>query len=156
MSRRGGIRFERRRQALTRPFPATNRTQALVLAFFATAIVTLAVVLAASPEVYSQTLGTSGNAKALSTVFYLALLAFLSFLSLGVVRRWRWLFWLILIAFLAGGLRLMVSMLQLSGFVSPSGPAWFTVLQAGFGLAQLLIGVAMAAGYRRSGPWGAF
>lgn len=37
-----------------------------------------------------------------------------------------------------------------------AGPVWFTVLQAGLGLARFLIGLAMVAGYRRSGPWGAF
>jgi hypothetical protein len=82
--------------------------------------------------------------------------AFLLLLSIGTLRRWRWLFWLILVAFLAGILRLAASVLQLEGILSPTGPAWFTLLQAGIGVVQFLIGLAMIAGYRRSGAWGAF
>jgi len=35
-------------------------------------------------------------------------------------------------------------------------PVWYVVLQAGIGVVQFLIGLAMIAGYRRSGAWGAF
>lgn len=63
---------------------------------------------------------------------------------------------MILIAFLAGILRLVASALQLTGLLPPVGPVWFTLVQAALGLAQFLIGMAMVAGYRRSGPWGAF
>ena len=34
-------------------------------------------------------------------------------------------------------------------------PSWYVVFQGLIGLAQLAIGLAMLAGYRRSGVWGA-
>ena len=41
-------------------------------------------------------------------------------------------------------------------YVNQTGPAWYELLQGGIGVIQFLIGLAMLAGYRRSGPWGAF
>jgi len=63
---------------------------------------------------------------------------------------------LILVAFLAGVLRAPVSLLEVSGVLPATGPAWYELLQGGVGLIQFLIGLAMFAGYRRGGPWGAF
>jgi hypothetical protein len=88
--------------------------------------------------------------------FLPALTAFLVLLSIGTVRRWRWIFWLILVAFLAGILRLPASVLQVTGVLPSAVPVWYVVLQAGIGVVQFLIGLAMIAGYRRSGAWGAF
>ena len=134
-----------------------NRTQILVVAFFAAALIVLGIVLAASPDIYSQSLRFPGaDVRIVATLFFVALATFLVLLTVGVSRRWRWTFWLILIAFLAGILRLLASSLQLMGLIHQAGPVWFTFVQAGFGLAQFLIGLAMVAGYRRSGPWGAF
>jgi hypothetical protein len=49
-----------------------------------------------------------------------------------------------------------------AGFSSPghgvlpaTGPVWYELLQAGTGVVQFLIGLAMIGGYRRSEPWGA-
>ncbi|HJU01753.1 MAG TPA: hypothetical protein VJ966_11180 [Actinomycetes bacterium] len=85
----------------------------------------------------------------------LALLGFIALLAVGVLRRWRWLFWLILLAFLAGVLRVPVAVLQLTGVLSADVPGWYVVFQGLIGLAQLIIGLAMLIGYRRSGVWGA-
>jgi hypothetical protein len=53
-------------------------------------------------------------------------------------------------------LRVPVAVLQLTGVLSASAPAWYIVFQGLIGVAQLAIGLAMLAGYRRSGVWGAF
>ena len=134
-----------------------NRTQALVLGFFAMALVGFVAILGLAPAVYSETL-RSGPARSpvLELAFLLALAALLVLLSIGTLRRWRWTFWLILVAFLAGILRLPASVLQLSGVLPSAGPAWYALLQAGIGVVQFLIGLAMIAGFRRSGAWGAF
>jgi len=58
-----------------------------------------------------------------ATAFLLALAAFIVVLSVSVLRRWRWAFWLILVAFLAGVLRVPVAILQLTGVLSASAPA---------------------------------
>jgi hypothetical protein len=87
-------------------------------------------------------------------VFVVALTAFIVLLSIGVLRRWRWMFWLILIAFLFGVLRIPVAVLQISGQMRPDGPLWYVILQGVIGLVQVLIALAMILGYRRSGVWG--
>jgi cytochrome c biogenesis protein CcdA len=67
----------------------------------------------------------------------------------------HWTFWLILVAFLAGVLRVPVAILQLTGVLHATTPAWYVGFQVLIGLAQTAIGLAMLAAYRRSGVWGA-
>jgi hypothetical protein len=61
---------------------------------------------------------------------------------------------LILVAFLAGILRVPVAALELAGKIPQQGPAWYVVLTAIVGMIQFMIALTMAAGYRRSGVWG--
>ena len=65
-------------------------------------------------------------------------------------------FWLVLVAFLAGLLRVPASALQLVGLLPSAGPTWYLLLQAAIGLVQFAIGLAMLVGLRKTGPWGAF
>ena len=67
-----------------------------------------------------------GGPPFLATVF--------AVLSLGVIRSWRWTFWLILVVFLAGIVRVPTSALQLAGMMPLQGPAWYMALQAVVGL----------------------
>jgi hypothetical protein len=134
-----------------------NRTQALVLGFFLMTLASLAVILAAAPEVYDQALRLpSDSPRWMALTFLAALAVFIGFLAIGVVRRWRWTFWLILVAFLAGVLRVPVAALQLTGVLAADGPIWYLVFQGLLGVLQFAIGLAMVAGYRRAGIWGAF
>jgi hypothetical protein len=134
-----------------------NRTQALVLGFVAVAWISLLVILAVAPEIYDQSLRLAlVDNRVADAVLLIALTAALVVLGIGVLRRWRWMFWLILVAFLAGVLRVPASALQLTGALPASGPAWYLLLQAAFGVAQFAIGLAMLAGYRRAGVWAAF
>jgi hypothetical protein len=132
-----------------------NRTQALILGFFPLVVGSLVVILAAAPEVYDHALNLPpswpGGTK---IAFLIALSAFIALLSVGVLRRWRWTFWLILVAFLSGVLRVPVAILQLTGVMPANAPSWYVVFQGLIGLIQLAIGLAMLAGYRRSGPPG--
>lgn len=66
--------------------------------------------------------------------------------------RWRWVFWLILVAFAAGSVRRPVAVLQLSGQMVPEGPDWYVIVQGVIGVIHVSVAVAMFAGYRRSGP----
>jgi len=132
-----------------------NRVQALVLGFLLMAWISLVVILVAAPEVYERRLRSlPGTQRVVEIVFVVALTAFIALLSIGVLRRWRWMFWLILIAFLFGVLRIPVSVLQISGQMRPDGPLWYAILQGVIGLVQVLIALAMILGYRRSGVWG--
>src|SRR5438094_81709 len=67
-----------------------------------------------------------------------------------------WFFWLVLVAFLFGVLRLPASALQLAGTMPASGPTWYEALQGVIGVVQFLIAIAMVAGYRKAGVWGEF
>jgi hypothetical protein len=133
-----------------------NRTQALVLGFFVVALASLVVILVAAPEVYDQALRLREGSAAMEVAFLAALTAFIGLLTVGVLRRWRWIFWLVLVAFFAGVLRLPVAVLQLTGVLAADVPAWYVIFQGVIGLVQVAIGLAMLAGYRRSGVWGSF
>jgi hypothetical protein len=133
-----------------------NRIQALVLGFFVIVVASLVAIRAAAPEVYNQALRLPRNSPGWAgTAFLLVLAAFILLLAVGSLRRWRWTFWLILVAFLAGVLRVPVAILQLTGVMSVNVPSWYVAFQGLIGLAQLAIELAMLADYRLSGVWGA-
>jgi hypothetical protein len=133
-----------------------NRTQALVLGFFGVALGSLLVILVVAPDVYDQALRLPGGSGVAEVAFLAVLAGFLGLLAVGVLRRWRWTFWLVLVAFLAGILRVPVAILQLTGVLPADVPTWYVTFQGVIGLAQVAIGLAMLAGYRRSGVWGSF
>jgi hypothetical protein len=133
-----------------------NRTQALVLGFFVVALASLVVILVTAPEVYDQALHLREGSAAMEVAFLAALTAFIGLLTVGVLRRWRWIFWLVLVAFFAGVLRVPVAVLQLTGVLAADVPAWYVIFQGVIGLVQVAIGLAMLTGYRRSGVWGSF
>jgi small-conductance mechanosensitive channel len=136
---------------------ATNRTQRVVLGFFAVVWLALLLILLADPQIYDSTLklGPGGNRLA-DVALLVAVSLLIATLVVGTFRRWRWVFWLILLAFLAGIVRLIASTLELAGAVAASGPSWYVAMQAVIGIAQIGIAVAMIAGYRKAGVWGAF
>ena len=133
-----------------------NRTQGLVLGFFGIVLGSLVVILLAAPEVYDRALRLPAGSVAVEVAVLAGLAAFIGLLAVGVLRRWRWIFWLVLVAFLAGILRVPVAVLQLTGVLTADVPTWYVVYQGVIGLAQLAIGLAMLAGYRRAGVWGSF
>jgi hypothetical protein len=99
-----------------------NRTQALVLGFFGVAVVSLLVILVVAPDVYDQALRLPDGSGVAEVAFLAVLTGFLGLLTVGVLRRWRWIFWLVLVAFLAGVLRVPVAVLQLTGVLAADVP----------------------------------
>jgi len=137
--------------------PVLSRTQVMVLAFVAAAWVAVVAILAVAPDVYDQALGLPiADRRPFDVAFLAGLTIFLVIVGTGVVRRWRWMFWLILVAFLAGLVRVPASALELAGTIPMRGPAWYVVLQGVIGALQFMIGIAMLMGYRRNGVWGNF
>jgi hypothetical protein len=129
----------------------------LVLGFFICVWVGLVAIFVLSPDIYAQALRlVPGERRTIEMVFLAALSALIVLLGIGVLRRWRWIFWLILIAFLFGVLRVPASMLQLVGLLPATGPPWYETLQGTIGVVQFVIALAMLAGYRRAGPWADF
>ncbi len=136
---------------------SVNRTQALVIGFVLLAWLSLVGILAAAPEIVDKQLQLpSGDRRPAELAFLGALSAFIALLGVGVLRRWRWMFWLVLVAFLAGLLRVPASILQLMDVLPSDAPTWYVLFQGAIGLVQLAIGLAMLAGFRKAGPWGAF
>jgi hypothetical protein len=133
-----------------------SRTQSLVLGFFAFAWISLLLILLVEPEIYDGAMKLPPGPHRLADLAFLgAISVLIAFLSVGVLRRWRWAFWLILVAFLVGGaVRVPASVLELTGVLVPAGPTWYVVFQAVLGLIQAGIGALMFAGYRGEGTWG--
>jgi hypothetical protein len=133
-----------------------NRTQTLVLGFFLVVWISLLVILLAAPEVYDQALRLPADRPGVEIVFLVALSGLIALLGIGVLRRWRWAFWLIMVAFLFGVLRVPVALLQVTGVLARDTPTWYVLFQGLLGVTQFGIGLVMVVGYRRSGIWGAF
>jgi hypothetical protein len=107
---------------------AINRTQVLVLSFFGLVWTSLVILFVAAPEVYGRALGlSSADARLL---FLVAISVFITLLGMGLIRRWRWTFWLILVAFVFGPLRVVASVLALGGVLPADGPTWYVLYQA--------------------------
>ena len=137
-----------------------NRTKAMVLALFAAYWIFVVVLLVAARGVYDGLLPPAvrlaGSQRPAEIGTLLVLTALFALLSTGVIRGWRWTFWLIVVVFLAGIVRVPGSALQLAGIVPIQGPAWYVVLQAVVGVLQCSIALAMLVGYRKAGVWGAW
>ena len=128
-----------------------------MLGFLVLAWLSLIVILLVAPETYRQTLEQLPGYGGQYVRIFLALISLLiAFLALGVIRRWRWAFWLILIAFASGLLRPAATGLQLAGIMAAQGPSWYLVFQALIGVGQFIIAALMFIGYRRAGVWGSF
>jgi hypothetical protein len=136
-------------------FMTVNRTQALVLGFFLVVWVSLLVILVAAPEVFDQALRLPTDHRVVELAVLAGLSGLIGLLAAGVVRRWRWTFWLILVAFLFGVLRVPAAVLQFTGIRATNTPTWYVTFQALLGVVQFGIGLVMVVGYRRSGSWGA-
>jgi hypothetical protein len=134
-----------------------NRSQALVIGFFGAVWIALVIVLLVAPEIYVNTLRPAGVPPAVAgSGLFAGVTVLIAFVSFGVVRRWRWLFWFLLLVFFSGVLRLAASALQLTGIAPATGPAWYEAFQAVIGGVQLVIAVLLVRGYVRGGVWGRF
>ena len=130
-----------------------NRIKAFVLALFAFYWLAVVLILVADRPVLDQVGGGPIHGLFDDVGAVLVLTALLALLSTGVVRGWRWTFWLILVVFLLGIRTLPVAVLELTGRLPQQGPTWYVLFTVVVGLAQFGIGVAMLAGWRRSGIW---
>lgn len=133
-----------------------NRTQGLVIGFFLGILVSLLAIRVMAPNVYDEGLALPSADRRLRLAFVAVLIALIALIGIGVFRRWRWIFWLLMPALLAGVLRVPVVILQLTKVLAADTPVWYLLFQGLIGLIQCGIGFAMVAGYRRAGVWGAF
>lgn len=126
-------------------------TQRLVAGFFVGVWAVLIGIRFAAEETLRIALSLDDS---LVTVFIVGISVLIAVILVGVGRRWRWLFWLVLLASLGGVLRVPASALQLVGVIATALPSWYVLLQAAIGAAQVALAVVMIRGYRRAGSWG--
>ncbi len=129
---------------------ATRRLQAVLIAFFLCATLSLLAVYRVQPAIYTQELG---GAARYGWMLLLLLLAVEAVLTVGMLRRWRWLVWLLVVAFASSLLRVPLLALRLAGLAGGSEPLWYDLVRALVGLVQGAIAVWMLRLYRRYGVW---
>ncbi len=136
---------------------ASSALQRVLIVFFVGVTGFLLVVYAADPAIYVQVLlrkvSPDDSHPLAATAFLVAILVLVSFLVVGLFRRWRWLFWGILAAFVAEVIALPIDVLQLAGLLPLDYPVWYEACRLGVSCVQLGIGVWMIALYRRYGVW---
>jgi hypothetical protein len=79
-----------------------RRLQGTLLAFFCLSALVLVVVYVAAPSIYTNTLSLmpspTGHSPVAATLLLVSVGGFLAIVMMGVLRRWRWVFWLVLVA----------------------------------------------------------
>ncbi len=81
-------------------------------------------------------------------------LIFITVLIIGVLRHWRWLFWLLLVANSFSILQVPATILQLTGVMPDPYPAWYSLYRMGIALIQVGIAIWMIRIYYQYGVWG--
>jgi len=136
-----------------------KRLERVLIAFFLACALFVVVVYVAAPSVYTTVLLLSASPQDRypfpATLFLVALLGFIVVVIVGVVRHWRWLFWLLLVAFGASILQIPATILQLIRVVPDpfSYPAWYSLSRMGVALVEVGLAVWMIQIYRRHGVW---
>ncbi len=87
------------------------------------------------------------------TLLLVGVLVLITLLILGVVRHWRWLFWLLLVAFTASVIQIPVEGLQLLGVFPNPYPVWYSLFRDGAGFIELGFASWMIQTYRHQGVW---
>ena len=134
-----------------------RRLQAAIITFFGVVALSLVVVYALRPEIYAQVLGAKAPATerypAVATAFCAAILLFIAVLIVGVVRRWRWLFALLTLAFTISALQVPAGALELARVLPDPFPAWYTIYRSAVALAEAALGIWLLVAWRRWGVW---
>jgi hypothetical protein len=134
-----------------------RRLQRTLLAFFLLAVLFLVVVYVAAPSIYTNThlltFSSTEHYPAATTLLLVGIGGFLAIVVIGVLRRWRWVFWLVLVAFGGMILDIPATILQLMGILPALFPLWYSLCRMGASLIAVGICVWMLHIYRRHGVW---
>ena len=87
------------------------------------------------------------------TLILVGILMVITIVLVGIVQHWRWLFWLLLIAFDFSILEIPVTILQLVGVVPSLFPGWYSLARMGSVLIEVPMAVWMLHIYRHYGVW---
>jgi hypothetical protein len=134
-----------------------RRLEQVLIAFFVVCALFIVVVYIAVPSIITQGLmlapSPTDRYPLMATVFMLALLAWIAIGIVGVVRHWRWLFWLLLAAFGFSVLQVPATILELMGVLPNPTPVWYSLSRMGVALVEVGIAVWMVRIYRQYGVW---
>src|SRR5947207_3579834 len=135
-----------------------QRLSAVIIAFFVLAGLSALAVYIADPTVYAKVLmleSTNVDRYPLpATLFLIALLVFITVLIVGVLRHWRWLFWLLLVANSFSILEVPATILQLNGVIPNPYPVWYSLYRMSIAVIQVGIAIWMIRIYYQYGVWG--
>lgn len=128
-----------------------------IIAFFSLAVITAIAIYLIAPAIYVQTLllkPSSSDTRPLAiNLFFVAIVVFVATLAYGVLRQWRWLFWLLLLAFLASALEIPAGILQLKGIIPIQQPTWYVLLRMATSVVEFALGLWMLRVWRACGVW---
>ena len=134
-----------------------QRLEKSLITLFGLLILSLVIIFAIDPSIYTTTLSpgsiTTDRYPLPTILFLIAIVTFVSGLMYGVAHHWRWLFWLILVAFTGSLIQIPVEMLQLTGVLANPYPVWYSLFRTIVGVIELCFAIWMIRTYRRYGVW---
>ncbi len=134
-----------------------RRLKRLLLAFFLLAALFLLAVYAAAPSMYTQTLllqsSPTDRYPLPVTLFLVVIVGCIAVLMVGVVLHWRWVFWLLLVAFGCMILEIPATIFQLTGVLPGIFPVWYSLCRMGVAVIAIAIAAWMGQIYRHHGVW---
>src|SRR5215469_2355823 len=123
------------------------RLEMAVIAFFIFAALSLLVVYVADPAIYAHSLALASSPAdrypVPVTLFLVGILAIIALLILGVMHHWRWVFWLMLVAFASSALQIPVTLLQVAGVLPSADPLWYSLFRLSVAIVEVGIAVWM-------------
>lgn len=133
------------------------RLQIVLITFLCLATLSLCIMYIADPSLYTQSFALVSSPldryPLPVTLFLIGVVIFIALLIFGVLRRWRWLFWLMLIAFSCSLLQIPAILLQIAHILPGSDPLWYSLLRIAVALVEAGIAVWMIQIYRYEGTW---
>ncbi len=128
-----------------------QRLSAVIIAFFVLAAVSVLAVYLADPTIYTKVLMLESTT---ADRYPLPGTLFITVLIVGVLRHWRWLFWLLLVANSFSILEVPATILQLNGVIPNPYPVWYSLYRMSIAVIQVGIAIWMIRIYYQYGVWG--
>ena len=129
----------------------------LLLLFFFLAALSLVGVYVVTPSVYVTKLllapSPTDPYPLPVTLFLGSILVFVAVIMVGVIQHWRWVFWLLLVAFGCSILELPATLLQLLGLLPGHPPVWYGLSQMCVALLEVGFAVWMSYISQHYGVW---
>src|SRR6185437_8418274 len=131
----GVFRYRKRGETM-KNLQIQRQLEKALIAFFALVALSVIVVCVVDPslgeEILSLPTSAASSYPLFVTLFLVGVLALIAVLIVGVRQHWRWMFWIILLAFSAAVLDILVTLLQLAGvqlpgILSSPYPVWYSL-----------------------------